>query len=95
MAEARPAAEIAQAFLRSEQELVGFAAGTRALSDLAASLDPPGLPVPALPPGAEDVIADIRRLNTMQAERAIHDALFPQLAAPIPAAQDTEEILFG
>jgi hypothetical protein len=95
MAEARPAAEIAQAFLQSERELLGFESGTRALLTLADRLAPPGLPVPLLPSGAEEAVADIRRLYTMQAERVIHDALFPHLAAPIPPGNPEDEVIFA
>lgn len=95
MRAARPAAEIAQAFRQAEREFEEFGASAAALADVARRLDPPGQPGPALPTGAGETLAGIRRIYTMQAERQIHDALFPQLAAPAAVEPDGEDVLFG
>lgn len=89
MAAARSAGEVAQAFCRAEGELEAFAARVLDLEEVALALDPPGAAPPCPPEAGEDALA-IRRTYSMEAERAIHDAVFPDLAPP-PAAPVAEE----
>lgn len=95
MAATRSAAEISQAFGSAEGELEGFAARVLTLGGVVAELDPPGAPLPPLPPEGEAEVAALRRLYTTQAERTVHDALFPHLAPETAPVAEEDDILFG
>jgi hypothetical protein len=62
---------------------------------VALALDPLGAAPPCPPEGGETILA-LRRLYSMEAERAIHDALFPDLAPPMAApVTEDDDFLFG
>jgi hypothetical protein len=92
MAAARPAADIAEAFQRAEQELSDFAGLVRWLAGVADRSDAGSSSEPHLSSGMEAIIAEVRGLYLMQSERRIHDALFPELAVVLQA-EDTESTL--
>ncbi len=95
MAAARPAADIAEAFQGAERELANFAGPVQWLVAAADRLDPGGSRGRFPSNATEDTLAEVRRVYTMQAEREIHDAMFPHLAAPATAEGVERDELFA
>ncbi len=91
------AGDIAETFWRAERDLETFSRSAESLERVAALLEQVGERMPNLPAGAEEGVSAIRCIYTMQAERDIHDALFPKLAPTKPdeaSNSESDEVTF-